>query len=313
MRTSKHVSVLLQESITSLNIQPGGIYIDTTLGGAGHTRLIMQAMQQSGVLVVFDRDPKPVDQFEQELLQADFVVDASLGFKVYTKAKMRIYPVQANFAALQESLNLRKIKEVNGILADLGLSTDQLLDQDRGFSYLTKGKLDMRMDPRLKVTAADLVNGLYQKELEDLFTKLGDVDFASKLARLIIKTRQTKMITHAADLRQIVQKIVPSGSRLGANRHPEAKVFQALRIAVNDELNSLKQFLPQAFETLALGGVLSVITFHSGEDRIVKNEFRDLVTAEKAEYIHKLLLPSANEEAENSRSHSAKLRVIKKI
>ncbi len=313
MEKTKHISVLLQKSIASLNIRPNGVYIDTTLGGAGHAKSIMQQMQNKGVLVVCDRDPKPIKNFETELVKAGFVVEVNQNARVLVKEDLRILLLQINFAALQENLQRLKINKVDGILTDLGISTDQLLDQQRGFSYLTKGKLDMRMDPSLRVTAADLVNGLYQKELEDLFLKLGDVDFASKLARLIIKSRQKKLIKTVADLKGIVQKIVPSDSRIGANRHPEAKVFQALRIAVNDELNSLRVFLPQAFETLSSGGRLSVITFHSGEDRIVKNVFRDLVTEKKAEYIHKLLKPDDAELTSNTRSHSAKLRVIEKI
>lgn len=317
METSKHISVLLQPTVTALNISPGGVYIDTTLGGAGHTRKILEQMKFRGKLLVIDSDPEPISNFRSYLLDLGFEVQQEdqpvAGLTHLHKEQLDIYMYQGNFSELKTVIKMIKLPQVNGIVADLGLSTDQLLDGKRGFSYLSEGKLDMRMNPALSVTAADLINGLYQGELETLFTSLGDIDFASKLARAVIRARKFRPILTVRDLKQLVQKIVPSGSRLGANKHPEAKVFQALRIAVNDELGSLKQFLPQALEALAPGGRMGVITFHSGEDRIVKNFFRDQVTLGKAQYIFKLLKPDTDELADNQRSHSAKLRAISKI
>jgi len=316
MEKTKHISVLLKEAVAALNVQPGGSYLDATLGGGGHSNEILKQMGSTGTLVACDQDPEALRVFQKIIEGMGYVATdikqvGTVSYKTLTKSLQKIFLVHANFSELPRFLSGKlEIGKINGVLADLGLSTDQLLERERGFSYLAEGKLDMRMNPRIMVTAANLLNGLYEKELEELFRKYGDVEFSVKLARAVVRARNVRPFVKVRDLKQIVQKIVPLAARLGASKHPEAKVFQALRIAVNDELNSLKQFLPQALEILAPGGRIAVITFHSGEDRIVKNDFRDAVNLGKAEYLHKILLPEASELERNQRSHSAKLRAI---
>ncbi len=313
VQKTKHVAVLLQPTVTSLAVKPGGIYIDATLGGGGHSRRILQEMKWQGKLLAFDQDNTPIDSFKESLINDGFMCSDLNGLLLLTKSGIEIYLAKQNFSELALTLKGLKLGKVDGIMADLGLSTDQLQDKSRGFSYLAEGKLDMRMSPELRITAADLLNGLYERELEELFAKLGDIDFYKKLSRAVIRARNLKPFTRPSELKQLVQKIVPLSSRLGTNKHPEAKVFQALRIAVNDELNHLRKFLPQAFEALRPGGRLSVITFHSGEDRIVKNEFRDRVQLNKGKYVFKILKAEDAEVTANARSHSAKLRSIEKI
>ena len=313
MTKSKHVAVLLKPTVTSLQVKPEGVYVDVTLGGAGHTRKILAAMNWQGKLIAFDQDPKPIDSFKKSLIDDGFVLDVVKGINHLHKQGLDIYLVARNFSQLEGTLAELKLGSVDGVMADLGLSTDQLFEKERGFSYLSEGKLDMRMSPEFLVTAADLLNGLYEKELENMFLSLGDVDFYKKLSRAIVKARNLKPFTRPSELKNLVHKIVPLSSRLGTNKHPEAKVFQALRIAVNDELNHLRKFLPQAFNALRPGGRLSVITFHSGEDRIVKNDFRDRVQLNNARYVYKILKTEEAEKAANARSHSAKLRSIEKI
>jgi len=201
---------------------------------------------------------------------------------------------------------------VNGIIADLGFSTDEL-NSIPGLSFLKDEELDMRFDKNLTVKAADLINALYADELEKLFTKFGDVGFAKKLAKEIVEARKVKLITKTSELNTLIQKIVPFGLRKGDNKHPEAKVYQALRITVNDELNSLSRFLALGFDLLGPGGKFAIITFHSGEDRIVKNYFRDLVKAEEAKFVAQLIKPNQEEIITNKNSRSAHLRVIEKV
>jgi len=314
--TTKHTTVLLQETIATLDVKPGKTYVDLTLGGAGHFRELWQQLKGIGTLIGFDQDSLALERLAAELLETGFVktdVTGTNHVQSYNQGKLTILLVNSNFTELGKILAEIGVRQVNGIIADLGLSADQYADEDKGFSYTNEGKLDMRLDSQLSVTAADLLNALYKKELIDLFTKLGEVNFAHKLANAIIRERQLKPITTTSELKQIVQKIVPSGSRTGTNKHPEAKVFQALRIAVNDELGNLRKLLPQALETLAPEGVLSIISFHSGEDRIIKDFFREKVEAQQAEYIFKIKKPTETEVTLNKRSHSAKLRSIRKI
>lgn len=304
MEDSKHVSVLLQPAIIALNIQPGDSVVDVTLGGGGHSKEILKRLQRKGKLYAFDLDTKAILRFENYCLTNGFVKHD----QVLQKDEVKVFLFNTNFINLKECLNSVK---VNSIIADLGLSADEYATG--GFSYTKNQFLDMRLDNSLKVTASDLLNGLYEKELISLFENLADIEFASKLAKLIIKQRNNSKITTTGQLRNIIQKIVPFKSRKGASQNPEAKVFQALRMAVNNEISSLKQFLPQAFEVLSSGGRIGVITFHSVEDRVVKNFFKSLVEDNTAKYIYKILKPEESEIQSNKKSRSAKLRVIKKI
>lgn len=303
---TKHRTVLLNETIEWLEISEGGIYVDATLGGGGHT-LHMLSQADEITVIAFDVDLDSIDQFKAKLVGEGYKVD---GEKLKKGNKVVII-VNENFRNFTGALKKLEIDLIDGVIADLGFSSDQL--EGTGMSFLNDEPLDMRLDKDLQVTAKDLVNGLYPKELVKLFEKLGDVRFAKRLANLIAKKRSIKPIETTKELREIVQKIVPFYKRTGTNKHPDAKVFQALRIAVNDELNALQEFLPQGFEALREGGVFSVISFHSGEDKIVKSFFSKLVSDSKAIHTQKLIRPTKKEVESNPRSRSAKLRIISKL
>jgi 16S rRNA (cytosine1402-N4)-methyltransferase len=301
----KHKTVLLQETIDSLEPFTEGTYIDATLGGAGHSRELLTRLQ-SGKLIVFDVNDTACQMFADDLITRHSfkkITDTS-----YQKEQQTVQIVNANFVQIAQYAQ----SNVAGIIADLGFATDQL-DWVAGLSFLKDEELDMRMSKDLKIKALDLLNGLYLNELEKLFIKYGDVGFAKKLAKAICTARITAPIKRTLQLNTLIRQIVPFNLRKGDNKHPEAKVYQALRIAVNDELNSLQQFLKLGFDLLRSGGKFAVISFHSGEDRLVKDFFREQVENSKAQYIHKLLKPSEHEVFINNNSRSAKLRVIQKI
>jgi len=311
---TKHVPVLLQAALNCLQPKTGGTYLDATLGGAGHALKILDSLSQAGKLIAIDQDNLALINFSKQLQTKGFVViKEENNYTNLLKGKLQVTLIHANFRNLRQVLKQVQIDCLSGVIADLGLSTDQLSEATRGFSFLAESELDMRMDKDLTITAKDLLNGLYKGELQKLFEKLGDISFAGKLAQEIVKMRLSKPITTTGQLKALVQKIVPYKSRKGTNKHPEAKVFQALRIAVNDELNALREFLPQAFETLCPGGKLVIISFHSGEDRIVKNYFKEQVAEDNAKFISKLLKPTVEEIKINARSSSAKLRAIEKL
>lgn len=308
MNEYKHVPVMLSEAIDLLGVSEGKTIVDVTLGGAGHFKEILNKLNNKGILIGLDKDSKSIEN-AKELFGNFKKVDGDF---VKSDSSLTIILSNRNFSELEEVLKIHKIEKIDGVLADLGLATDQY-KSGLGISYLEDAELDMRMEKGLTVKASDLLNGLYQNELEKLFFELGDIFFAKRLSKEIIQTRLESPINTTTKLREIIQKIVPFKSRTGTNKHPEAKVFQALRIAVNHELYNLKQLLPQAFEALAPGGRMVIISFHSGEDRIVKEFFNNLESTNKINYLTKLLKPSVTEIAHNSKSHSAKLRAISKI
>ena len=307
---TKHVPVMLEEAIDLMDPKEGGVYVDSTLGGGGHfLKLIERA--KKGIFIGIDQDQEAIDRVASQLDQ-----QKSEHQKVILK--------QSNFENIAEILKEAGVKKVDAILADLGTSQDQLEAEGRGFSFLLDEPLDMRMDMSTTVTAADLLNGLSRRELIELFNKLADLyGISNKLVEKIVTVRQERPILTTKQLtdliRQAVQKSTRTNSVGSLMKTPkygdklEARVFQALRIAVNHELYSLKQFLPKAFETLDANGKLVVISFHSGEDRIVKDFFKEKVNQKQAIFIEKLLLPGADEIVANQRSSSAKLRVIQKI
>lgn len=302
-----HEPVMVGEVIEALEIKKGGVYVDLTLGGAGHFKKIIEKLE-AGIVIGIDKDDKAIanalEEFGPFQKQSDHFIRE--------KGSLTIIIYQGNYSNLKQLLIDLKIDKVNGILADLGLATDQY-QSGLGLSYLEDSPLDMRMEQGLMVTAADLLNGLYFKELILLFKDLGDISFAKRLAKEVVEQRMIEPFKTTKQLVAIVQKIVPFRSRTGTNKHPEAKVFQALRIAVNREQYHLQQLLPQAYEALAPGGVLVVISFHSGEDRLVKQFFLALAQQKKCELLIKLAKPSRAEIEKNLRSHSAKLRAIRKI
>ena len=305
-----HYSVLLEETINNLKVKESGIYVDATLGMAGHSKEILKR-NKKGFLFAFDQDSDAIK-----------VSDATL--KIVGKNYKLI---NENFAFLKRELEKEKITLVDGIIFDLGLSSPQIDNPQKGFSFMHDGPLDMRMDKRNKKSAKEIVNTYPLEELIHIFYVYGEVELAKPIAKNIVDFRKTKEIKTTKELVDIIESAV--GSKYFFKKHPERPIFQALRIEVNNELKVLENVLPDAISLLKKGGRLCVITFHSLEDRIVKNIFRnyseinDLVKGlptipEEYKPLIKLvnkkpIIPSDKELEENSRSKSAKLRVIERI
>lgn len=303
---------MLREVLTYLNIVPGQRIVDCTLGGAGHGAAILERLGPEGVLIGLDRDPAALAAAERRL--------RSFGGRAHL--------VHANFDRLASVLSDLKITGVNGVLYDLGVSSPQLDVAERGFSFRGDAALDMRMDPGGAVTAADLVNDLPVSELADLIRRYGEERWAGRIARFIGTARKRAPITTTGRLAEIVKNAVPAAARR-KGPHPARRTFQALRIAVNNELEALKVSLGQAVEALVPGGRICVISYHSLEDRIVKHRFRDDAvrckcppglpvcrcgTVPKVKIVtRRPVRPSEKEMTENPRSRSAKLRVAEKV
>ena len=285
-----HFSVMPAESIALLAIRADGIYVDATAGLGGHTALIAERLS-TGVVIANDRDPYSLDIARHNTLQwAD-----------------RIRFHQGPFSALPEAVKAAGFEKVDGILADLGVSRYQLTTAERGFSFLSEGPLDMRMDPTTGVSAAELVNYTAEKALADLIFQLGEERRARKVARAIVRARPIRSTLHLAD---VVERAVPRTGRL----HPATKTFMALRLAVNDEPGELDRLLASGPELLASGGRMVVISFMSSSDRQVKTRFRELAREERVKILTKRPLePSEQETAENAASRSAKLRAIEMV
>ena len=302
-----HISVLFNECIESLNIKDNGIYVDGTAGGAGHSTGIAKKLK-SGKLYALDRDPDAVATATERLKGLPAEV------------------INCNFKDMARVLNERGVNAVDGILLDLGVSSYQLDNGERGFSYHKDAYLDMRMS-KSGVTAADLVNSLEKEELAKIFRDYGEEKFSFRIAERIVKEREVAPIETTSQLSDIISAAYPAAAR--RDGHPARKCFQALRIAVNGELDSLSIALDDAFELLAPNGVLAIITFHSLEDRMVKQKFKEYTTGctcpsdfpvcvcgktPRGILPHrKPIEPSADELANNPRSRSAKLRVIIKV
>ncbi len=283
-----HTPVLIEEVLNYLNIQKDLWYIDATLGGGGHTEKILKL---GGKVIGIDQDEDSIKEVSRKL-------------KNYINSKHLIL-IQNNFTNIA-----KQDHKVSGILFDLGVSSHQLDTAERGFSFRKDAELDMRMGKSLEVTAADLINGLNSGELTQLFEKFGEEKFAKKIAKIIVLERQKEKITTTGQLADLIKKNIYSKEKI----HPATRVFQALRIAVNDELNSLKEALPKAFDILEPGGKLIVISFHSLEDRIIKNYFRELEEKGSARILtDKPIEPSEKEVFENPRSRSSKLRCLEKL
>ena len=295
-----HKSVLLSESIEALAIKPGGIYVDATYGGGGHARAMLDKMQ-GGKLVAFDQD-------EEAIMNR---IDDP-----------RLIMVNNNFRFLRNFLKLHHASPVDGILADLGISSHQIDQPGRGFSTRFDGVLDMRMDQKKKQTAKDIVNHYSEENLSDLFFTYGEIRNARKLASRIVESRKIKPVETTTALKEIANTCAERGKEFKY----QAQLFQALRIEVNQEIESLREFLKQAMQALKPGGRFVVISYHSLEDKLVKNYFRSgnfEGTVEKDFYgnvlapmkviTRKAIIPEDIEIEENSRSRSAKLRVAEKI
>jgi 16S rRNA (cytosine1402-N4)-methyltransferase len=295
-----HAPVLLQEAVDALDVKADGIYVDCTFGGGGHAREILKRLGPNGKLIAFDQD---------EDARANVPDDN------------RILFVQHNFRHLQRFLRLHKVTEVDGILADLGVSSHQFDEADRGFSIRFEGDLDMRMDQRQEQTAFHIVNTWTEQQLHKMFEQYGEVTNAKTLARTIAQVRSTTSLKTIANFKQAISSVVKGNP----NKY-FAQVFQALRIAVNDELGALQEMLQQVPSVLKPGGRVAIITFHSLEDRIVKNFFRKggfeeedtnpfgTTPAPPLKVITKKpILPAEKEIMRNPRSRSAKLRVAEKL
>lgn len=297
---SYHISVLLQESIQGLNIQPNGTYVDATFGGGGHSKAILNALGSDGRLIAFDQD---ADAQKNALDDSRFTL------------------IKANFENMNRFLRLHEVNAVDGILADLGVSSWQFDTAERGFSFRFDGPLDMRMNQQGQVTAGEVLNEKSAEDLQLMFSLYGEVRNAKTLAQAIVEARLQRPFVTIADLKVVVNQCM-----MGEAHKYYAQVFQAIRIEVNNELGTLKKLLEQSAEVLNSGGRLAVITFHSLEDRLVKNymkhgTFEDEPVKDffghfekKFKLITKKPIEAGEKEKrENSRSRSAKLRVAEKI
>lgn len=307
----KHVSVLLQECIDGLAILPDGIYVDGTLGGAGHASEVCKRLSEQGRFVGIDQDDAAIATSTERLSQ--------FGDKVCI--------VKSNYENMKLVLEELEIPEVNGILLDLGVSSYQLDTKDRGFSYMADAPLDMRMDQSQNMTAKDIVNSYDEEKLYQVIKVYGEERFAKSIARNLVKERQNHEIQTTGELVEIIKKSMPAKAKNGKG-HPAKRTFQAIRIELNRELEVLENTLEDMISVLAPGGRLCIITFHSLEDRIVKNFFRKMenpctcppnfpvcVCGKESQgkvITRKPILPSAEELEINSRSKSAKLRIFEK-
>ena len=306
----KHVSVLLNESISSLNLKENSIIVDATLGYGGHSSSILDRIKK-GYLFAFDQDSEAIRHSTDRLSKvgANFTI------------------IKSNFVHMKEELNKRGIEHVDGILFDLGVSSPQLDEKERGFSFHEDAPLDMRMDREQKLTAYDVVNNYSKEELSKIFLKYGEDKFSNNIAKKIVEYRTTKKIETTLELVEIIKTAVPMKFRI--DKHPARQIFQAIRIEVNHELDVLEPALNQALDLINVGGRVSVITFHSLEDRIVKNIFREKCSIDEKlkglpnipeEYLpdfklveNKAIVPSEEELEKNPRARSSKLRVIERV
>lgn len=311
MKEFKHTPVMLDECISGLNIRKDGIYVDMTCGGGGHSVEIAKKLGNSGRLICFDQDGDAIEACKRRLSPFSCV-----SF------------VNENFKNARAVLNAMGVSKVDGILADLGVSSHQIDTPERGFSYLLDGTLDMRMDVRQQKSAFDVVNFYSQEQLKNIIYKYGEEPFAPKIAAAIVEARKIKPIQTTTQLKQVIESVFPKRMIFGKGGVSK-KTFQAIRIEVNGELELLQGAVEDFISLLAPGGRLAVITFHSLEDRIVKSTFKLAATdcicppktpvcicGHKAQIkliTKKPILPSETELATNSRSHSAKLRVVEKL
>ncbi|AHA05287.1 16S rRNA (cytosine(1402)-N(4))-methyltransferase RsmH [Pediococcus pentosaceus] len=314
MTEFKHTTVLLEETVNGLDVKEDGIYVDCTLGGGGHSRLILSKLGENGHLYSFDQDQTAIDYNQKNL--AEYVAKGQVTF------------VKSNFRNLKNELNHLGIDGVDGVLYDLGVSSPQFDDAERGFSYRFDAPLDMRMDQTQKFNAREVVNEWSYNDLVRIFFRYGEEKYSKQVARKIESTREEKPIETTGELADLIKSAIPAAARRTGG-HPAKKIFQAIRIAVNDELGALEESLEQALQILNPAGRISVITFQSLEDRLVKRMFKEqteigdlpaglpiIPDDMKPKYKlinRKPIIPSEDELEENRRSHSAKLRIIEKL
>lgn len=308
----KHESVLLNETIEGLNIKPDGIYVDGTLGGAGHAVKVCEKLSAKGRFIGIDQDQ-------------DAIIAASMRLNAY---KDRATIIRSNYCYMVRELRDRGICQVDGILLDLGVSSYQLDNEERGFTYRWDAPLDMRMDQRQSRTAADIVNGCEEKELYRIIRDYGEDKFAKNIARHIVAARKEKPIRTTGELTEIIRRAIPAKMQMSGG-HPAKRTFQAIRIELNRELDVLRDSLDGMIDILGDGGRICIITFHSLEDRIVKTIFRKnenpctcppdfpvCVCGKKPKgkvITKKPILPGEEEMERNPRSKSAKLRIFERV
>ena len=308
----RHRPVMLEQCVKGLDIRPDGIYVDGTLGGGGHRAAICRSLDERGALIGIDRDRDALNVSSERL-------------KEY---KCQKYFVQSNYSDIKQVLNELKIEKVDGALLDLGVSSFQLDNPQRGFSYMNDAPLDMRMSQDDDFTAYDIVNDYDRNELIRVIGKYGEERWASRIADFIVKVRLDKPIESTYELVDVIKQAIPASARR-TGPHPAKRTFQAIRIEVNDELSQLERAVEEFCDILAPGGRLCIITFHSLEDRIVKEifsrranpctcprEFPICVCGKKADIkkiTGKPFVPDAEETEENPRARSAKLRIAEKI
>ena len=304
----KHIPVMLHECIEGLNIKSDGIYVDSTLGRGGHSSEILKRLS-SGKLYCFDQDKQAIEESKERLQ------NISNNFTL----------IHSNFEFIKSRLNELGIDNVDGIIFDLGVSSAQFDDGDRGFSYRYDARLDMRMNQETSLTAYDVINTYSLQELTKIFNEYGEEKYSYSIAKNIVKARENKMIETTFELVEIIKNSLPA-KVLSKKGHPAKQVFQAIRIEVNRELEVLKNGLKDAAKLLNPNGRLVVITFNSLEDRIVKNIFKELTfegegsrylptQTKEVDYVlvnRKVIIPSDKEQEENPRSKSAKLRIIER-
>ncbi len=307
-----HTTVLLTETVDGLAIRPDGIYVDCTLGGAGHSEYLVKQLSDEGHLYCFDQDTTAIENAKQKL--APYI--------------NRVTFVHSNFRYIKDELEKLDVTEVDGILYDLGVSSPQLDTPERGFSYQYDAPLDMRMDQTSELTAYHVVNEWPYEKLVKIFFRYGEEKFSKQIAREIERARQNQPIETTFDLVELIKRGIPAAARRTGG-HPAKRIFQAIRIAVNDELGAAEDSLEAAMTLLKPNGRISVITFHSLEDRLVKTMFKEAASLPELPpnlpiippemqpkfklITRKPILPSEEELAANNRSRSAKLRIIEKL
>ena len=304
-----HIPVLYYETLDNLVINPDGIYIDCTLGGGSHSEGILERLSDRGLLISIDQDTNAIEYSKKRLEKFG--------------SKWKVF--KGNFENIDTIAYMAGVDKVDGILMDIGVSSKQLDDPDRGFSYRYDVKLDMRMNTEQKISAYDVVNTYSEEQLSKIIFEYGEERHARKIAKLIVEERKSSPIEKTSDLIALIKRAYPER----ASKHPAKKTFQAIRIEVNRELEVLENAMSKAVELLKVGGRLAIITFHSLEDRIVKNKFKDLATAckcpkdipicvcggvKKFEIITKKpIIPIDDELKNNNRAHSSKLRILERI
>lgn len=311
---SIHKPVLLNEAINGLDLKEGNIAVDATLGGGGHSEKILAAIGDKGKLIAIDLDKDAIESFKSKIKNSNFKINENL------------FLVNDSFADLKNVLKSLGVEKINAVLADLGWSSDQL--SGRGMSFTKDEPLDMRLDRKQELTAEKVVNEYGEDELKKIFKEYGEEKFAKNISRKIIEYRKTKKIRTTGELSEIIKVAIPKRYHHG-KINPATRVFQAIRIEVNGELENLKKFIPEAIDALESGGRMAIISFHSLEDRIVKINFRENAGGcicpntfpqcrcgkkPKIEIITKKpIIPGEEELKNNPRSRSAKLRICKRI